>query len=589
MTRIAVLLRDRCHPKECQGECLAYCPPVRMGQECIVWGEDSKPVISESLCIGCGICVHKCPFTAIKILNTPEAAEGEMVHRYGQNAFRLFRLPVPKLKRTVGLLGSNGIGKSTALRLLSGREQPNLGRYDDPPEWKEILDHYRGTELQAHLGRLAKGDLRVSVKPQYVDVLADSDLTIGSYVDQARGDTGKALGEVGLEGMQDKPLAEAAGGEMQLAAVARTLAEDVDLYLIDEPSSYLDIVHRLRVAALIRKLGETKSVVVVEHDLAILDYMADQVHLLYGESAAFGVVSHPMATRTAINTYLSGYLRDENVRFRTEPVAFTAHPPRPSTSRYELVSFPPLEKEYPHFRLRVGEGALRKGETVGIVGPNATGKTTFVKLLAGAEAPTQGTPPTGVRVSYKPQYLKATGEATLQERVLALAAAKDFDNTFFQNELVPSLHLQPLMETPFPNLSGGELQRVAIALTLAREATLYLIDEPSAYLDVDERMNAAKVLRRAVENRGATALIVDHDVYFLDLLADSLMVFHQDGKAAGRGEGPYSMREGMNRLLASVGVTFRRDEETLRPRVNKAGSVLDREQRAKGEYYYEAA
>jgi ATP-binding cassette subfamily E protein 1 len=390
---------------------------------------------------------------------------------------------------------------------------------------------------------------------------------------------------VGLVGAEGKRFADASGGEMQLAAIAKTIAQDVDLYFFDEPSSYLDIVNRLHVARIVRNLGETKSVVVVEHDLAILDYLADQVHLLYGESAAFGVVSHPMATRTAINTYLGGYLRDENVRFRPDPIVFTAHPPRAIQSKLNLVTFDTMEMRYPSFHLKVEGGDLHKGETVGIVGPNATGKTTFVELLAGVEKPTSGMPPPGVKVSYKPQYLKAAGEANLKERADALAKGEDFDSAFFQNELVQSLSLAQIMEVPLARLSGGELQRVAIALTLAREATLYLLDEPSAYLDVDERMNASKVIRRAVEKRGATALVVDHDVYFLDLLADRMMVFH--GKGEGIGEGPYPMREGMNRLLKEVGVTFRRDEETLRPRVNKGGSVLDREQRARGEYYYE--
>jgi len=562
-----------------------------MGQECIVEGPDTKPIISETLCIGCGICVHKCPFDAIKILNTPEANESEIVHRYGYNGFRLYRLPVPPPRGITGLLGPNGTGKSTALALLAGNEVPNLGDYDHPGDWARVLAHYRGTALHAHFERVAKGELRTAVKPQYVDRLSDESVTALEFVQAVGGRAAGILEEVGLGGRGDRRLTELSGGELQLAAIARTLATDADLYLIDEPSSYLDIVHRLEVARRLRRLGETKSVLVVEHDLGLLDYLADQAHLLYGESAAFGVISHPIPMRTAINTYLTGYLKDENVRFRTDPVRFVAHPPKPAFRQNALVEFPALEKEFPRFHLAVASGSLAKGETVGIVGPNATGKTTFVRMLAGVETPTSGAAPSGVTVSYKPQYLKATQPASLRERANALEGDPSFDGKLFERELVPGLHLAEVLDVALPDLSGGELQRAAVALALARPATLYLLDEPSAYLDADERMSMARLLRRQVERQAVSALVVDHDVYFIDLACDALMVFRPEAAdgSRGRGEGPFPMREGMNRLLKTVDITFRRDAETLRPRINREGSVLDREQRSKGEYYYEAA
>ncbi|HEV2519196.1 MAG TPA: ribosome biogenesis/translation initiation ATPase RLI [Thermoplasmata archaeon] len=591
MARIAILLSDRCHPKECQWECQAYCPPVRMGQECIVEGPSGQPIISETLCIGCGICVHKCPFDAIKILNTPEADESEIVHRYGYNGFRLYRLPIPPKAGITGLLGPNGTGKSTALRILAGREVANLGRFDAPGSWTAVLERYRGTQLYEHFRRIEKGELSVAVKPQYVDLISEEPKRAIEYLSETAADPAAALETVGLGAKADRKLSELSGGELQLVAIARTLSTDADLYLFDEPSSYLDIVHRLSIARQLRRLGATKSVVVVEHDLALLDYLADTAHLVYGEEAAFGVISHPLPMRTAINTYLTGYLKDENVRFRTEPIRFVAHPPKLGHRAGALVAFDKLAKSYPGFDLSVGAGELAKGETVGIVGPNATGKTTFVKMLAGAESPSSGAPPAGVKVSYKPQYLKATTAASLRERVEALRGDPNFDGTLFERELVPGLKLDGLLDVALPDLSGGELQRSAVALALARPATLYLLDEPSAYLDADERMAVAKLIRRQIERQAAAALVVDHDVYFLDLASDALMVFGHPGgdPARGEGVGPVAMRQGMNRLLADVEVTFRRDADTLRPRINREGSVLDREQRAKGEYYYESA
>jgi ATP-binding cassette subfamily E protein 1 len=562
-----------------------------MGQECIIKGPNGQPIISETLCIGCGICVHKCPFDAIKILNTPEADESEIVHRYGYNGFRLYRLPIPPTKGVVGILGPNGTGKSTALRALAGTEIPNLGDFEHPAGWAAVLRRYRGTQLYEHFRRIERGELRVASKPQYVDRLADAPMTAVELAASSGGDGKRGLELVGLLSKADRRLTELSGGELQLVAIARTLATPADLYLFDEPSSYLDIVHRLEVARLLRRLGESKSVIVVEHDLAILDYLADQAHLVYGEEAAFGVISHPLPVRTAVNTYLNGYLKDENVRFRPDPIRFISHPPKLAPGANTLVAFGALEKRFDGFHLQVEAGEVAKGETVGIVGPNATGKTTFVRMLAGAETPTSGSAPPGVTVSYKPQYLKATSPASLRERLEAMRSDATFDAQLFERELVPGLRLDGLLDVALPDLSGGELQRAAIALALARPATLYLLDEPSAYLDADERMAVAKLIRRQIERQAVAALVVDHDVYFLDLACDALMVFRTErGNAAeGRGDGPFPMREGMNRLLREVEITFRRDAETLRPRINQEGSVLDREQRTKGEYYYEAA
>ena len=150
-TRIAIVNGDRCKPKKCRQECKKFCPVVRTGKLCVEAAKDAKIAwISEQLCIGCGICVKKCPFDAINIINLPKDLSSMTTHRYGPNTFKLHRLPNPRPGQVLGLVGTNGIGKSTALKILAAKLKPNLGRFDEPPDWAEILQYFRGSELQTY-------------------------------------------------------------------------------------------------------------------------------------------------------------------------------------------------------------------------------------------------------------------------------------------------------------------------------------------------------------------------------------------------------------------------------------------------------
>ena len=169
--RIAVLLKGRCKPKNCTFECIKFCPRVRAGDETIIQGEDGKPIISEELCVGCGICIHKCPFEAIKIIGLAKELETDLIHQFGKNGFRLFRLPIPKKGTCVGILGPNGIGKTTALKILSGQIIPNLGDYDEETTWDDVVEYYAGTELHEHFKKVLDNEISSIVKPQYVDRL----------------------------------------------------------------------------------------------------------------------------------------------------------------------------------------------------------------------------------------------------------------------------------------------------------------------------------------------------------------------------------------------------------------------------------
>jgi len=143
-----------------------------------------------------------------------------------------------------------------------------------------------------------------------------------------------------------------------------------------------------------------------------------------------------------------------------------------------------------------------------------------------------------------------------------------------------------LMEKKLTELSGGELQRVALCLALSQKADIYLFDEPTAFLDIEQRFEFAALLRKTISESEKAAFVVDHDVVFIDAIANRLVVF--DGKSSVRGHAsaPMDKRDGMNEFLKSAGITMRRDKDTFRPRINKPGSALDSEQKADGDYFF---
>ncbi len=596
MARLAVLDRERCKPNECGTACIRFCPEVRNRIEAIRFEKgQEKPVIVESLCSGCGICVKKCPFEAISIVNLPGELEGECSHRYGPNAFKLFRLPLPQPGTITGLLGRNGIGKTTALRILSGDLKPNLGKHDSPPSWDEIARSYRGSTLQDYFRKLGERNLKVVLKPQYVDKIPKgADRKVGDILKKVdeRGKLEWLLDQFQLRKVLDRKISVLSGGELQRVALTAAIAREADVYILDEPSSHLDVDQRMRASKAIRTLIEdNKTVFLAEHDLAMLDYLSDQVCLLYGQPGVYGIVSHVHGVRIGINLYLDGFIPDENMRFRPEPIRFHIRPPREAESAetWEL-NWNEMKVSLGAFSLTVDPGEVRRGEVVGILGPNGIGKTTFIKLLAGIEKPETGEAPQwqGMSIGYKPQYISAQYEGSVQ-MLLKDVAGEKFETESFQSELIKPLGLTEYVERDVKDLSGGELQRVAIAACLAKDALIYLLDEPSAYLDVEERLAVAKAIRKNAESKKAFAFVVEHDIVAQDFVADRLMIFDGDAGLRGHARTPTSLREGMNIFLSNMSVTFRRDADTGRPRVNKPDSRTDRIQREVGEYYYTLA
>ena len=586
--RVAVLIEELCKPNS---NAFSYLQKysAMCERECIQF-EGDKCKILESACPVCLTRAKHCPDGAVKIINLPEELDTDLTHSYGQNAFRLFRLPSPRQEQIVGILGPNGIGKSTAINILSGSFRPNLGEWENlSPEWENVISTFPRGELRDYLGLVARGDIRIAVKPQYIDKLPKIfDGRVSDLLERVddRGEIEELSELLGISNILGRDMSALSGGELQRVAICATLLKQADVYFFDEPSSYLDIYERMRMVGVIRELSDKgKRVLVVEHDLAILDVLCDLIHVIYGERSAYGIFTPPRSTRTAINAYLDGFLPEENMRIRDKPIHFLRGRNRGEEVGTPVLKWGGIEKRLGDFTLKTGEGEVKSAEVVGVVGPNATGKTTLVKIIAGEIDPDEGWCTMDAKVSYKPQHVRSDFDGTVQELLDSELAGK-WRSGEFHTQVTRALQVDDMLELKVKKLSGGELQAVCILLCLGKEADLYLFDEPSAHLDANARMEAAKAIRRTMESNEKAAMVIDHDTYFLDIVSDSILAFQGNGGRNGTAVGPLSLRKGMNLFLSDANVTFRRDVESHRPRINKPYSRKDREQKSSGEYFY---
>ncbi|KAJ1918399.1 Fe-S cluster-binding ribosome biosynthesis protein [Mycoemilia scoparia] len=596
-TRIAIVHTDKCKPKKCQLECKKGCPVNRVGKLCITVTPASKTSeISETMCIGCGICVKKCPFGAITIINLPTNLEKDTTHRYGPNSFKLHRLPMPRPGEVLGLVGTNGIGKSTALKILSGKLKPNLGRFDSPPDWEAILKFFRGSELQNYFTKILEDNLTAKIKPQWVDAMPRSVRgKVGQLIraKSALNNTDFLIDQLDLEDVLEREVSQLSGGELQRFAIAATCIQDCDVYMFDEPSSYLDVKQRLNAARVIRSMVEARRnatyVICVEHDLSVLDYLSDFVCVLYGVPSVYGVVTMPYSVREGINIFLDGMIPTENLRFREESLSFRLMETvddEEEIKQFRHYSYPKMTKTLGDFKLRVEEGEFTDSEIIVLLGQNGTGKTTLIKMLAGLLKPDQkNVEVPELNVSYKPQKIAPKFSGTV--RMLLLQKIRGmFLHPQFQTDVVKPMKIDDIIDNDVQSLSGGELQRVALVLALGKPADVYLIDEPSAYLDSEQRIVAAKVIKRFILHAKKTAFIVEHDFIMGTYLADRVVVMEGTPSVDAIATTPQSLVTGMNNFLRALDISFRRDPTNFRPRINKMNSVKDKEQKVAGNFYF---
>jgi ATP-binding cassette subfamily E protein 1 len=603
--KVAIINPDKCKPKDCEQQCRKVCPVNGIGKICVTATKKMKQAtISEDLCIGtsCNICVKACPFGAVQIIQLPTNLSTNIIYRYNTNSFKLHKLPTPRESQVLGIVGTNGIGKSTAIKILSGDIIPNFGKFDSIPNWNDVINYYRGSELQNYFTKLANKELKPIVKPQYVELLTKTlKGPINNILDSKneRPETFDfIIDTLDLRTLyiDQRDINALSGGELQRFAIAITCLQKANVYIFDEPSSFLDVKQRLNAALCIRSLSKPGAYVIcVEHDLAMLDYLSDFVCCLYGRPSVYGVVTQPHSVREGINIFLSGYIRSENMRFRPTELTMKVSTNieeenlvQIHTNRRKTFHYPNMTKTMGNFKLNVQGGSFNQSEITVLLGQNGTGKTSFIKLLAGNEKfkpDNEEQTCNKFNISYKRQQINLKGNETVRDMFFR-KIKNSFLDPAFNSSVIKQMDIDTILDQPVDSLSGGEQQRVAIILCLGKAADVYLIDEPSAYLDAEQRITIAKIIKKFIINNKKTAFIVEHDFIMACYLADQVVFYDGIPSIECTANSPQTLLDGMNQFLKQLNITFRRDPTNWRPRINKLGSIKDSEQKSHGTYFF---
>lgn len=651
VSRLAIINYKKCKPTKCNHECKRKCPPNLQGAKCIEIEnipnsiEKKRAKINENLCIGCGTCTRMCPFDAIQIVNLPTELEQHLVYSYGENSFKLYKLITPKQGNVVGIIGQNGIGKSTLLSILSGKIKPTINN-NDKNDIKEILNTMKGTEKHKYFSDLYDNKLSVQIKHQNI-ISVVSQLKKGKRHNMLVNDAikkhytsdntfhKKIIFDLELEQIKDNKIINLSGGELQRLLCALILMQNANVYIFDEPTNYLDVRQRLKVASLIRELvtysthnntsntQNNRYVFIVEHDLSILDYTSDYIHIMYGTPAAFGAISSSYATSNGVNTFFSGYLPAENIRFRLEPFNFketlkiefdNSDSLNDQNKDTSIVKYSSGSVKYDTFELNISEGKLMLSNMIVLVGKNGTGKTTYLKYLSDNLNYIISTKPQYIEIekfknkddsyhmnSYSRDSYPRVGEFLMNNIKKAMVS------DMFKADVIRQLDIEKLYDKYLDKLSGGELQRVMVAYCLGHDAHIYLIDEPSASLDIEQRAIMTRVIKRFLIHNNKIGFIVEHDIMMAMSIGlergSKIIVFdtvcnsndsnnnknnnnnNTNTKRISTASPPLNFNKGINKFLAQLDITFRTDKKVKRPRINKIGSTKDQEQKIKKKYF----
>jgi ATP-binding cassette subfamily E protein 1 len=495
-----------------------------------------------------------------------ELEKEKLLYTYGENSFRIYKYPSIKKGYSIGILGSNGLGKSTILKILSGDIKVN-GKM------------FIGDEMYKYMSLLNKSKIKIAYKPQDINNMHTSmtQLTIFDLL-STNNTFANYIDDFNLSHLIDRKINCLSGGELQRFLIAYTCSQNANSYIFDEPSAYLDIKQRITISNIIMNkcCDDDKYLICVEHDLCILDYICDYIMCLYGVPGCYGVTTSVYSVKNGINNYLDGYFSKENVKFRNESINF--HKTFIEDSSYNdtvLYTYQSHKIIYQNFSLSIDCGEIKMCEITLLIGENGTGKTSFIKYLSLNK---------NFISSIKAQDPYINYDGTVLSYLESKINNSLSDPLFIMN-VVKGLGIDNLYENNVNTLSGGQMQKLSICVCLGINATIYLLDEPSAFIDVEDRCKLSKILKQFVYNYKKNIFIVEHDFTLGVNIADKAIVFSGKPGIECFASKPMKLAIGINMFLKNMNVTMRKDIINGKHSINKLNSQKDMEQKNANMYF----